>query len=188
MSVTTRFDIRVRPTDPRGDAMRVQRWLQHPNSAFWGMADLDVDAVGDYLADVATDVHQDSWIGLVDGAPAFLVETYDPAHVLLAGIHEALPDDLGMHILVAPPSGTPVHGLTDAVFAAVMRWCFFALGAQRVVVEPDVRNDRIAQKNARAGFRVLRVVDVPDGDHLKRAALSVCTRDDFAASPLGTLP
>lgn len=185
MSIATRFEILLRGTDPRGDASRTQQWLRHPNSAFWGMADLDVEEVSDYLADVVTDVHQDSWIGFVDGRPTFLVETYDPAHVLLQGVHEARPDDLGMHILVAPPSGAPVHGLTDAVFAAVMRWCFFTLGAERVVVEPDVRNDRIAQKNARAGFRVLRVVDVPDGDRVKRAALSVCTREDFAGSPLG---
>ena len=50
-----------------------------------------------------------------------------------------------------------------------------------IVVEPDVHNDRIAALNAAAGFRVLREVDLGH----KTAALSVCTRDDFAGSRLG---
>ena len=188
MTVVTDYEIEIRPTDARRDAPLVQQWLAHPKSAFWGMQKLGVGEVADYLADVVTHAHQDSWIGTVDGAPAFLAETYDPARVLLVGIHDAMPGDLGMHVLVAPADGHARHGLTDAVFAAVMRWCFDRLGAERVIVEPDVRNDRIAAKNARAGFRVLGEVDVPEGGHVKRAGLSVCTRADFAASALGTLP
>src|SRR5690606_19030026 len=38
------------------------------------------------------------------------------------------------------------------------------------------------------GFRVLREVDLGRGAHAKRAALSVATRADFAASPLGDGP
>jgi RimJ/RimL family protein N-acetyltransferase len=188
MSAVAGYDIELRPTDARLDAPIVQRWLSHPKSAFWGMQKLGVEEVADYLAEVVTHPHQDSWIGTVDGEPAFLAETYDPAAVLLVGIHDARASDLGMHVLVAPADGHARHGLTDAVFAAVMRWCFERLGAERVVVEPDVRNDRIAAKNARAGFRVLGEVDVPEGEHVKRANLSVCTRAEFAASALGTLP
>lgn len=188
MTVVTDYEIDIRPVDARLDAPVVQRWLAHPKSAFWGMQELGVSEVADYLAEVSTHPRQDSWLGAVDGAPAFLAETYDPASVLLVGIHDALPGDLGMHVLVAPADGHGRHGLTDAVFAAVMRWCFDELGAERVVVEPDVRNERIAAKNARAGFRVLGEVEVPEGEHVKRANLSVCTRADFAASALGSLP
>jgi RimJ/RimL family protein N-acetyltransferase len=181
------LDVEIVATDAARDAARVHDWLRHPRSAFWGMGHLDLAAVRDYLENVTADLHQDSWIGLVAGRPMFLAETYDPARVLLTGVFDAEPGDLGMHILIAPPDAEPLHGLTDAAFASVMRWCFSTLGAQRVVVEPDVRNDRIALKNARAGFRVLREVDIAQGDIVKRAALSVCTRDDFAASELGGL-
>jgi RimJ/RimL family protein N-acetyltransferase len=186
-TVATGFDVTLVGVDPRRDAAAVHAWLADPHASFWGMGHLTEDEVVEYLADVVTHAHQDAWLGLVDGRAAFFAETYDPAHVLLAGIHDAAEGDLGMHILIAPPVGHPQHGLTDAVFAAVMQWCFSSLGAQRVVVEPDIRNDRIALKNARAGFRVLREVDVPDGDGVKRAALSICSRADFAASPLGKL-
>lgn len=187
MTLATAFDITLIAADPRRDAAVIRGWLADPHAAFWGMAHLGEDEVEEYLAEVVTHPHQDSWLGLVNGRATFLTETYDPRHVLLPGVHEAEEGDLGMHVLIAPPHGHPQHGLTDEVFAAVMRWCFFTLGALRVVVEPDVRNERIARKNARAGFRVVREVAVPDGDGIKRAALSLCTRDDFAASPLGRL-
>ena len=170
--------------DPRRDAPVLQRWLADPHAAFWDMGGLDVDGVCDYLAEVVTDLHQDAWLGLVDGAPTFFAETYDPAHVLLSGIHDTLPGDLGMHVLIAPPGDQPRHGLTDAVFAAVMAWCFEELGAERVVVEPDAQNDRIRRKNLRAGFTELRHVTIEDGAHSKTAVLSVCTRDDYRRSDL----
>ncbi|MCC2031499.1 GNAT family N-acetyltransferase [Microbacterium allomyrinae] len=184
MSVLAGLDVSIIGADPRRDAPTLQRWLADPHGAFWGMDGLDVDAVSDYLTGVVTDPHQDAWLGLVDAVPTFFAETYDPATVLLRGIHDPVPGDLGMHVLIAPPGPHPVHGLTDAVFDAVMRWCFDELGAARIVVEPDARNDRIRRKNLRAGFTELRYVAIDDGAHTKTAVLSVCTRDDFAGSEL----
>jgi siderophore synthetase component/RimJ/RimL family protein N-acetyltransferase len=179
--------IRIDPVDAPGDAALVHAWLAHPSSAFWQMGGLSVAEVRDYLAAVAADPHQDAWIGRLDGEPVLLAETYDPRRVLLPGVFDARPGDLGMHILVAPrPDDAPIrHGLTDAAFAAVMRFCLGeapgARGTLRVVVEPDSRNAAVAAKNAAAGFRVLGEVDLPG----KRASIAVCSRDDFDASPLG---
>lgn len=185
--------ITLEPADPGRDAATLQAWLAHPASVFWRMGHLETAEVREYLAAVVADGDQDAWLGRVDGAPTFYVETYDPARVLLAGLHDAGPGDLGMHLLVAPPPADPAvrrHGLTDAVMAAVVRFCLASRrsggrGGGRVVVEPDVTNGAVLAKNAAAGFRVLREVPVTDGDHTKRAALSVCTPEDFAASPLG---
>ncbi|WP_435742544.1 GNAT family N-acetyltransferase [Microbacterium sp. PMB16] len=184
MTVTPDLAVALVRAESRRDAPVLHEWLTHPHAAFWGMGDLDVAAVSAYVAAVVDHPHQDAWLGVVDGVASFYAETYDPAHVLLPGLYEALPGDLGMHILISPPEGTPRHGLTDAVFAAVMAWCFDELGAERVVVEPDVGNDRVRRKNVRAGFTELREVIVDDGGHRKTAMLSVCTRDDFARSDL----
>ena len=53
--------------------------------------------------------------------------------------------------------------------------------ADRIVVEPDVRNTAVHAKNAEVGFERVADVQLPD----KRAAFSVCTRDAFtrACSP-----
>lgn len=169
---------------PERDAAVLHAWLTHPASHYWAMGGLGPDDVLAYESRVAASDDEHAWLGRVAGTATFLVETYDPARVLLTGVHDAEPGDVGMHLLVAPPTGPRVTGLTDAVMAATMRFCFGPLGAARVVVEPDVRNTAIAAKNAAAGFRVLREVDLPG----KRAALSVCTRAEFAASRLGAPP
>jgi siderophore synthetase component len=184
-TTTTRLgEVTLEPVEPARDAELVQAWLAHPSASYWQMGDLHVDAVREYLAGVQARPHEAAWLGRLDGEPVFLTETYDPAQVVLDGVHDAQPGDLGMHLLVAPPT-TPRHGLTDAVMTAVMRFCLSGRGAARVVVEPDVGNRKIAAKNAAAGFRVLREVDLGRGEHAKRAALSVATRADFAASALG---
>ena len=127
---------------------------------------------------VAADPHQDAWLGPVDGEPAFLVETYDPAHCALAGLPELRPGDLGMHLLVAPPDTPRPRADLRRHAARSCAFCFDEPQCDRVVVEPDVRNVRIAAKNAEVGFVVLREIDLPG----KRAALACARREDFAAS------
>lgn len=169
----------VEPVDPDRDAAVVQSWLAHPASSWWEMGDLDVDGVRDYLTGVQADPAQAAWLGRRDGEPCFLAETYDPSAVLLTDVWAAEPGDVGMHLLVAPvPAGGCVHGLTSAVMRAVVEHCRDALGARRVVVEPDVRNTAVQAKNAEVGFRALRQVDV-DG---KRALLSVLDTDRIGVS------
>ncbi len=169
----------VEPVDPDRDAAVVQSWLAHPASSWWEMGDLDVDGVRDYLTGVQADPAQAAWLGRRDGEPCFLAETYDPSAVLLTDVWAAEPGDVGMHLLVAPvPAGGRVHGLTSAVMRAVVEHCRDALGARRIVVEPDVRNTAVQAKNAEVGFRALREVDV-DG---KRALLSVLETDRIGVS------
>ena len=162
----------VHPVDPDRDAALVQRWLGHPASSWWAMTDHDVDAVGVYLRAVQEDPAQAGWLLRWGGEPIAYAETYDPREVLLTDVWDAEPGDVGMHLLVAPapaPAEGRVPGLTTAVMRAVVEHCRDALGARRVVVEPDVRNTAVQRKNAEVGFRALREVDV-DG---KRALLSV---------------
>ncbi|WP_396599386.1 GNAT family N-acetyltransferase [Frigoribacterium sp. R86507] len=165
-------------------AVCLRRWLAHPASAAWQMAGLSTDEVRAYLAAIDADPHQQAWLGRVDGEPTFFVETYDPAEVLLTEVHDAEPGDVGMHLLVAPPRGQRVHGLTSAVMASVVDFVFEIEQARRIVVEPDVANDRIAAKNDEVGFRALGEVELPD----KTARLSVLTRHDRAASHLAPGP
>lgn len=167
---------RLRPDDHEV----LHAWVAHPRSVFWGMPHATPEVVAAEYARVDADPHHHAWLGRVDGEPAFLTETYDPAHSELANLSELAPGDLGMHVLVAPPT-EPRAGFTRAVFAAVMRFCFADAAVVRVVVEPDERNEKIARLNAAAGFVIAGPVDLGH----KVAALSFCTRADFAASPLG---
>lgn len=158
----------------------LHRWVTHPRSVYWGMLGASPAEVAEEYSRIAADPHHHAHLGRADGVPQFLAETYDPVHSELAGLPELRPGDLGMHVLVAP-TDAPVPGFTTAVFRAVMEFCFRDPTVRRVVVEPDVRNERIARLNAAAGFVVVREVPLAG----KTAALSICTRSAFAASELG---
>lgn len=175
----------LEPLDVERDLALLHAWVTHPRSRFWMMQDASVDDVRREYAGIDADPHHDAWLGSVDGTPAFLAETYDPARSPIAPHLDVQPGDLGMHVLVAP-TDTPVHGFTADVFAAVMAHCFALPGhgdvpTARVVVEPDARNEAVHALNARAGFVAEREVRLPD----KTALLSTCTHDQWEASELG---
>jgi RimJ/RimL family protein N-acetyltransferase len=171
--------ITIEPLDVDRDGDLLHAWVTHPRSVFWGMADASVDEVWTAYARIGADPHHDAWLGRVDGEPAFLAETYDPEHSELAGHYPWRSGDIGMHVLVAP-TDRPRSGFTSAVLRTVMELCLDDPRRHRVVVEPDVRNERIAALNAAAGFRVLGRVQLAD----KVAALSTCTREEFETSRL----
>ncbi|MET0447756.1 MAG: GNAT family N-acetyltransferase, partial [Aeromicrobium sp.] len=171
--------ITIEPVDVDRDGDLLHAWIAHPRSVFWGMPHATAQEVWDAYAAIGADRHHDAWLGRVDGAPAFLAETYDPEHSELAGTYDWHLGDIGMHVLVAP-TDRPRSGFTSAVFRTVMELCLDDPRRHRVVVEPDERNEKIAALNAAAGFRVVKSVQLSD----KIAALSVCTREDFDHSRL----
>jgi len=161
----------LEPLKLPNDVGLLHSWVTHPKAVYWEMQGASVQDVETEYSLIAENPHHDAWLGRVDGEPAFLAETYDPLHSELRDLPELGPGDLGMHVLVAP-TDEPVPGFTRRVFREVMEHCFAGPAVRRVVVEPDVRNDRIAALNKVAGFEVVRTVRLPN----KEAALSFCSR------------
>ncbi|MFB7465876.1 GNAT family N-acetyltransferase [Streptomyces sp. NPDC056224] len=167
----------LRPLDPFADAELLHGWVTHPKASFWMMQDASLpDVEREYMRIAAAEHHQ-AFIGLHEGRPAFLMETYDPAELELVGLYDARPGDVGMHFLVAP-ADTPVSGFTRAVITTVMASLFDDPANLRVVVEPDVRNTAVHALNEAVGFVPEREVVKPE----KTALLSFCTRAQFEAT------
>ncbi|MFF3858441.1 GNAT family N-acetyltransferase [Streptomyces sp. NPDC002209] len=167
----------VRPLDPFADAELLHGWITHPKASFWMMQDASLPDVEREYMRIAAHAHHQAFIGLHEGRPAFLMETYDPGELELVGLYDALPGDVGMHFLVAP-SDTPLHGFTRAVITTVMAAVFADPATERVVVEPDVANTAVHALNEAVGFVPERQVTKPE----KEALLSFCTRAQFEAA------
>ncbi|UVJ39847.1 GNAT family N-acetyltransferase [Arthrobacter sp. CJ23] len=174
-----------RPVDPIADAPVLHSWVSQQYARFWGMVSAtEQDVVEEHSRIVASGHHQ-AFLGLDDGVPAFLMERYRPESSPLADVYEVQSGDIGMHLLVSPPSGDPQPGFTTAVMQSVMTELFDDPATQRVVVEPDARNHKIHVLNERVGFRSRGVVTLPAVDPAedhKDALLSFCTRADFLAT------
>ncbi|WP_427017126.1 GNAT family N-acetyltransferase [Pseudarthrobacter sp. P1] len=92
-----------RPVDPSADAALLHSWVTLDYARFWGMASASVAEVEREYAQIQASGHHVALLGLADGAPAFLMERYDPARSPLAGLYDARAADVGMHLLVGPP-------------------------------------------------------------------------------------
>ncbi|MGW5848259.1 GNAT family N-acetyltransferase [Streptomyces sp. NPDC055254] len=167
----------VRALDPFKDGELLHGWVTHPKAEFWLMQGMSLPDVEREYMKIAAAEHHQAFIGLHDGRPAFLMETYDPSRLELVGLYDARPGDVGMHFLVAP-SDERLHGFTRAVITTVMAAVFADPAAERVVVEPDVRNTAVHALNEVVGF----VADGPVQKPEKVALLSFCTRERFTAA------
>jgi siderophore synthetase component len=184
--------VAIRPLDVDRDTARVHEWLSHPRAHYWMMTDLDEAGVRAYLEGIRDSAEEAGWVGSVDGTDCFYVETYIPDSLIPQNVLATGPGDIGMHLLVAPPAGRAMHGLTDRIMAEVIDFCLRPAdqggrGGCRVVVEPDARNGAIIEKNWAAGFSPVREARILMGEAEKRALVSVCTRADFDASALAPL-
>lgn len=161
--------------DAVSDAPILHSWVTQPYASFWGMQSATVEGVVEEYSRIQSSGHHHALLGLDGGVPAFLMEEYLPSASPLAAAYAVHDGDIGMHLLVSPPSGVPTPGYTAAVMDAVLNRLFLKPGVDRVVVEPDARNTRIHVLNGRFGFHPVGLVTLPG----KEALLSFCTRQDY---------
>jgi len=166
--------IELWPLDLRADVPVIYDWVTRPYAAYWGMTDKSLAAVMLEYSNLLASNHAMAFMGTVAGTRAFLCEVYDPAFDPIGRHYPVSRGDVGMHLLIAPAEA-PIHGFTWAVFRAVMTFLFENPAHKRVIVEPDVRNEKIHRLNRRAGFVYQKEVQLPH----KTAALAFCTKRQF---------
>jgi siderophore synthetase component/RimJ/RimL family protein N-acetyltransferase len=174
-TIVSHGDFSIRRLCLPGDIEVLHRWFSEPRARFWGMQDKTSVELERFYEALLDSGHVCAYLGMHDDAPAFLIESYEPAYDEVAEHYAVEPGDLGMHVFIAP-AVRPVHGHTRKVFAAVMAFMFDTLGALRVVVEPDIDNQKIHVLNKAFGFVYTKTVAF----RAKRASLAFCTRQDFS--------
>ncbi len=176
--------VRVLPLDPHGDAPTVHRWVSEERAAFWGMTGLTVRQVAETYAHMETlDTHH-AYLVVKDHTPVAVLQTYEPEADRVSACYPVRPGDIGVHLLLAPPGPQGSRpGWTAALLDALLSYVLLTLDRRRVVVDPDVRNDKAVARFLRQGFErgpvvVLPEIDLPDV-HLpeKRAQLAFLDRE-----------
>lgn len=161
--------------DPDADLDTIHAWVTAPGTGFWGLGHLGRDELRDLYAYVDSLPTHHAFLVWRDGEPVALLQTYDPHHDPVGETYPVEPGDVGLHLLVGSRGADPVAGFTAHLVGYLVGLLLGQPGARRVVVEPDVRNERAVARMVRSGFVLGPVVDLPH----KRAQLAFLT----AAAP-----
>ncbi|GGZ24591.1 GNAT family N-acetyltransferase [Streptomyces poonensis] len=176
--------VRFLPLDPRTDTDVVHRWVSEERASFWGMNGLTKEQVQEIYAHMDTlDTHH-ALLALRDGVPVALFQTYEPEADRVSECYDVQPGDIGVHVLLGPPGQEGGrHGWSSALLTAFTAYVLLGLDRQRIVVDPDERNEKAIARLLRQGFEagprvVLPEIDLPDV-YLpeKRAQLAFLTRE-----------
>ncbi|MGW8062008.1 GNAT family N-acetyltransferase [Streptomyces ziwulingensis] len=160
--------VRVLPVDAAADAAVIHRWVSEERAAFWGMNGLTRDRVADLYAHLDTlDTHH-AFLVVKDGEPVALLQTYEPGADRVGECYDVEPGDIGLHLLLAPAGAEGARpGWTAALASALTAYVLLGLDRTRIVVDPDVGNDKAIARFLRQGFTagpavVLPEIDLPD--------------------------
>ncbi|WP_043685748.1 GNAT family N-acetyltransferase [Streptomyces xylophagus] len=187
--------VRVLPLDATADAEVVHRWVSAERAAFWGMNGLTRAQVTEIYAHMDTlDTHH-AHLVVRDDEPVGLLQTYEPEADRVGDCYDVRPGDIGIHLLLAPAgAGGDRTGWSAAVLGVLASYVLLGLDRRRVVVDPDVRNEKAIARFLRQGFVagprvVLPELDLPDV-YLpeKHAQLAFLPREVAFPKPAAAFP
>ena len=154
---------RLRPVDPARDADTIHEWVTQPRAEFWGMTGHsrdDVREIYEFLDGL--DTHH-AYLMTVNDRPVGIFQTYQPAADPIGEHYPVRDGDFGIHLFMAPASAQQgeIKDFTGRVFSALMRFVQVEPGHRRIVIEPDVRNERSLRRWKRLGFAFGERVELP---------------------------
>jgi len=154
------------------DLGRLHTWLNSDHVLpYWEQND-PLPTVRDTIRDRAADDTQTLYIGYLDHTPMSYWESYWAAHDRVGEYYDADPADQGIHLLIGPEEYLG-HGYAAPLIEAMVEFQFQHAETDRVVTEPDSRNERAIRAFASAGFERAEELDLPD----KTGQLMIRERD-----------
>ncbi|QCS44125.1 GNAT family N-acetyltransferase [Natrinema versiforme] len=168
--------IGFRPVSLERDLGRLHAWLGSDHvKPSWDL-DEPLPAFRETLREKLADDHQTLYIGCLDHVPMSYWERYWAAEDDLAAYYDAEPTDQGIHLLFGPPEYVG-EGYGVALLRAMVAFQFSHPETDRVVAEPDARNDAVLTVFERCGCETQRQFEFSEEE--KTANLVVCTRERF---------
>lgn len=168
--------IAFRPASMESDLGRLHVWLNSDHVLPYWQLDDPLPAFQGKLAEKLADDHLTPYVGSLDHVPMSYWERYWVADDPLARHYDAEPADQGLHLLIGPPEYLG-EGYATPLLRAMTAFAFRHPETDRVVAEPDARNERAIRVFERCGYEPVRKFEFPEED--KTALLVACDRDRF---------
>ena len=173
--------ISLRPATLERDAARLHAWLGSDHVKPYWQLDRPRHQFRERLTEKFADDHLTPYVGCLNHVPMSYWECYRAADDDVANHYDADPTDRGVHLLIGPEEYLG-HGYARPLLRAVVAMQFENSEAERVIAEPDVRNDRAIRVFERCGFESEGEFRFEEAG--KDAVLLVCERERFETEVL----
>jgi RimJ/RimL family protein N-acetyltransferase len=166
--------IGFREVDPDRDLGRLHAWLNSDHVLPYWEQDDPLLQVRETINERAQNEDQTLYIGYLDHTPMSYWESYWAARDRIGDYYDADPADQGIHLLIGPREYLD-EGYGAPLVRAMVGFQFQHPETERIVTEPDIRNERAIRVFKKCGFEAAHEVDLPD----KTGLLMFCDRDRF---------
>jgi RimJ/RimL family protein N-acetyltransferase len=170
--------LRLERFDPGRDAPLLHSWVVQDRAQFWMMGDHTLEQVREIYEWIDEQPTHAAYLAFADDEPAALFQTYDPRAEEVGEHLDVRIGDVGVHVMLAPPT-RPRPGFTGTVIAFLLDTVFADPTVERLVAEPDARNDKAIRLVSRLGFELGPVVELST----KPARLAFFSRAAYERMP-----
>jgi acetyl CoA:N6-hydroxylysine acetyl transferase len=162
------------PVDLERDVKTLHKWHQEPHVIpFWNL-NIPIEKYRSHLQDFLADPHQTLYLGMMDGVPMSYWEAYWAHGDVVESCYDSQPGDQGIHLLIGDPDYLG-KGYALLLLRAMVHFQFLQQKTEKVIAEPDIRNEKMIHIFERCGFEKIKPIELPD----KTGMLMFCEREQF---------
>jgi RimJ/RimL family protein N-acetyltransferase len=166
--------IQFKKIDFDRDAELIHKWMMeehvHP---FWNL-NIPFEKFQDHLEKALSDSHQTLYAGYLDGVAMSYWEAYWVKGDVVEETYTPAPFDQGIHLLIGEREYLG-KGLSLPLLRAMVSYQFQEKKTNKVIAEPDIRNDKMIHVFEKCGFKPVKPITLPD----KTGLLMFCERSEF---------
>ncbi|WP_181349693.1 GNAT family N-acetyltransferase [Thalassobacillus sp. CUG 92003] len=168
--------ISFRPFEVNRDIGLLHRWMHHDHVIPFWQLNLPFDRFQNHVERALADRHQSLYIGELDGVPMSYWESYWAKQDVVGSTFNPEPSDQGVHLLIGDQRYLG-KGLALPLLRAMVAFQFTHPDTNRVIAEPDIRNEKMIHVFEKCGFTPVKSIELPD----KTGLLMWCEREQFEA-------
>lgn len=170
-----KVQISFRPFDIDQDLELVCEWFHRDHAkAIWKM-DWSLSELELFYRTLLPGKFSHSYIGDINGEPAFNFEVYWATRDVLGDYYDVLPSDYGTHLFIASTDKT--KKFPALITRSIVEWMFGQPEINRLVGEGSVDSLAALMNKVHVGFKLQHIIEMPH----KKAYLNFCIREWYWA-------
>lgn len=170
----TGYEISFGRVELEDDLERLHHWHHQAHVIPFWQQNFPLPKYKEHLHKLLSDRHQSLYIGYVNGEPMSYWECYWPTEDIIGNYYQFEDADQGIHLLFGPAKFLG-KGLALPLVRAMTAFMFQHEGTNKIVAEPDIRNEKMIHIFKKCGFEPQKEIVLPD----KRGLFMFCERSTF---------